>query len=271
MEKELKIIDRNLEISEKDSVVGIIYKMTNTETQKCYVGQTRSHRLNKNKYRLFGHIGRFNDHVSEAMSNKKKNQCVYLNNSIRKYGKDAFTVEILALCEIDDLDEIEIQYIKNLGTLYPNGYNLKDNIGFAKTSVENNGELKVATKRGRDYGFVHTDETIEKMKKYYEDISEEKMGKLKKTMQQSISSHFANKRAIVLADSKIDLDDNFADLIKPVKPNGTIISYTIRYKRKKYVSITGKQYTPIDVYNMLYDALKNAYEIRKNRNLTNNN
>ena len=62
-----------LNIDEKDNVVGEIYKITNTTNGTSYIGQTRSHRLNHNKYRPFGYLGRFNDHVHEAFSSKKNN------------------------------------------------------------------------------------------------------------------------------------------------------------------------------------------------------
>ena len=39
---------------EIDKVVGEIYKITNTINGTHYIGQTRSHRLNHNKYRPFG-------------------------------------------------------------------------------------------------------------------------------------------------------------------------------------------------------------------------
>jgi hypothetical protein len=45
-----------LSIEEKDKVVGEIYKITNIKTNKSYIGQTRSHRLNHNKYRPFGYL-----------------------------------------------------------------------------------------------------------------------------------------------------------------------------------------------------------------------
>ena len=48
---------------EIDKVVGEIYKMTNTTNGKHYIGQTRSHRLNHDKYRPFGYLGRFKDHI----------------------------------------------------------------------------------------------------------------------------------------------------------------------------------------------------------------
>jgi len=114
-----------LELTEFDEVRGEIYKITNTVTNKCYIGQTRSHRLNHKKYRPFGYLGRFKDHISEAFSNKK-NMSRYLNSSIQKYGPDNFKCERLLICEIEELNALEQKYISDLNTKYPNGYNLTD-------------------------------------------------------------------------------------------------------------------------------------------------
>lgn len=102
-----------------------IYKIVNLTTGKIYVGQTVSHILNHKRYRPYGHEGRFRCHISEAFS-KKKNQSHFLNNAIRKYGADDFVVELIECCEINKSDEREIHYIKELNSLYPNGYNLKN-------------------------------------------------------------------------------------------------------------------------------------------------
>ena len=110
---------------EFNQVIGEIYKITNTITNKCYIGQTRSHRLNRDKYRPFGYMGRFKDHVSESRSNKK-NQSKCLNSAIIKYGCDNFTCELLITCELERLNEYEIKYIKEYNTKYPTGYNLTD-------------------------------------------------------------------------------------------------------------------------------------------------
>ena len=113
------------DILEDDSkVLGEIYMMTNTKNNMQYVGQTWTHRLNHGKYRPFGIIGRFKDHVSEALCNNKAKQCKYLNNAIRKNGANSFKVELLERCQRHILDEREIHYINHLNTLYPNGYNL---------------------------------------------------------------------------------------------------------------------------------------------------
>jgi hypothetical protein len=114
-----------LEKEEFHKVIGEVYKITNTITNKNYIGQTRSHRLNHGKYRPFGYIGRFKDHISESKSTKPNNSR-YLNSSIRKYGSDNFICEKLLECRIEELDFYETKYILEVQTKYPNGYNLTD-------------------------------------------------------------------------------------------------------------------------------------------------
>jgi len=102
-----------------------IYKIMNIKNGKIYVGQTVSHILNHKRYRPYGHEGRFRCHISEAFSTKK-NQSHYLNNAIRKYCITDFVVELIECCEIEKANEREIHYIKELNSLFPNGYNLKN-------------------------------------------------------------------------------------------------------------------------------------------------
>jgi group I intron endonuclease len=123
-----------LNSDEFHKVEGEIYKITNTISNKSYVGQTRTHRLNHGKYRPFGSMARFRDHVSEANSNKK-NQSRYLNSSILKHGSDKFTCEKLLTCTLDELDMYESYYIQKFNTKFPNGYNLTNGgqkAGYAK-------------------------------------------------------------------------------------------------------------------------------------------
>lgn len=126
-----------LDTSEAHKIEGHIYKIVNIINNKCYIGQTRSHRLNRNKYRPFGYIGRFKDHISEAFSSSKKNQCTYLNNAFKKYGTDNFRCELITICNLEQLDDNEINYIIEYNSKYPNGYNLTDggqSKGFKKGS-----------------------------------------------------------------------------------------------------------------------------------------
>ena len=89
-----------------------------------YIGQTRSHYLNRGKYRPFGHIGRFKSHISESKNINKYNACRYLNSAFNKYGVENFKCELIVNCEINELDNYEKKYIYDLNTRFPNGYNL---------------------------------------------------------------------------------------------------------------------------------------------------
>ena len=102
-----------------------IYKITNLTTKKSYVGQAVSHILNHRRYRPHGTNGRFRSHISEAYS-KKKNQSHFLNNAIRKYGVHDFVVKTVKYCEDQENANVEEErFIESLGTLFPNGYNLR--------------------------------------------------------------------------------------------------------------------------------------------------
>jgi len=84
-----------------------IYKITNLITGKQYVGQTV--RPIKKRWSCHG----YNNY--------------YIANSIKKYGKKKFKIEVLEQCEsTQQLNQREIYWIKEINTLYPNGYNLTE-------------------------------------------------------------------------------------------------------------------------------------------------
>jgi hypothetical protein len=132
----------NCNIISKDQRYIEIYKIICFETEKCYIGQTVSHVLNTTKYRRYGMEKRLRCHISEAFS-KKKNQCHYLNNSIRKYGADNFDVELLERCYPEESDDREAYYIIKYNTMFPNGYNLK--LGTITTHLSAEGRKRVST------------------------------------------------------------------------------------------------------------------------------
>lgn len=121
-------------LTDPADVVGEIYVMKNTKTGMEYVGQVVSHRLNHGKYRPHGSRWRFREHVGEAVrSMKNKVGCVYLNNAIREDGADAFALEVILYCPVEELDKWEAHHIAARGSLYPGGYNLR--AGGRRTSV----------------------------------------------------------------------------------------------------------------------------------------
>jgi hypothetical protein len=142
--------------SEVEKVVGEIYKITNTVNNKIYIGQTRSHRLNRNKYIPFGYFGRFKDHINECYS-KKKNVCKYLNSAILKYDQENFKCEKIAECPVENLNELEIKHILEYNSKYPTGYNLTDGGKTCKHCIMDTDELIISyrerpknTKRSED-------------------------------------------------------------------------------------------------------------------------
>lgn len=118
-----------------------IYLIKNIKNNKCYIGQAVSHILNHKRYRPYGITGRFNSHISEAFSTKIK-QCLYLNNAIRKYGKESFKVILLDSVKSENGDNREIELIKEHNTLCPNGYNLCT--GGKSTTLTNESRKKIS-------------------------------------------------------------------------------------------------------------------------------
>jgi hypothetical protein len=177
-------------LEDSSQVYGQVYIITNTITNKVYIGQAVSHRKNRNRYIPFGYLGRFKDHISEALCNTKKKQCTYLNNSIREYGKDAFKVDLLKICSKEELDIYEQDYIKQYNSLYPNGYNLtiggkifKDN----KISYDINNIINTPGKRGGcKYRSVETRAKIkESLKNTFGQLEEKKRQMIRSQKQHS--------------------------------------------------------------------------------------
>ena len=91
--------------------MGSIYKITNTVNGKAYIGQTIHDAV----------TGRINDHL-----NRTANGSRLVKRAIEKYGKEAFTYEILHDGIIPEfLDTLEIEAIAKFNTIAPRGYNLE--------------------------------------------------------------------------------------------------------------------------------------------------
>lgn len=88
--------------------MSIIYKITNIQTGKMYVGQTKK-LLNE----------RFESHVAAART------CdTYLYRAFAKYGISNFSIEVIECVSDDELDTREQHWIDALNTLAPFGYNM---------------------------------------------------------------------------------------------------------------------------------------------------
>lgn len=202
--KEKFNIDNNIyQLSEKNKIMGHIYKITNTKTNKIYIGQTGSHRKNHDKYRPFGFTCRFNDHMSEAFCNTKRKQCTYLNNALRKYGKEVFTCDLLEICKYCEMSERETFYIKKLNSLYPMGYNLTTGGKvFKSTDYENkNKNINQVSKRGRDFGYKHKESTRAKIKERINDPTN--IERAKNQMKKTMEHYYDEAKSLSMKNSKI--------------------------------------------------------------------
>ena len=231
-----------LDIGEKDKVIGEIYKMTNTTNGKVYIGQTRSHRLNHNKYRPFGYLGRFKDHIHEAFSSKQK-QSKCLNSAIRKYGPDSFTCELIHTCEASELNEQEEQFIIEYNSKYPNGYNLT-NGGKAFTDVKGKfcwrEEIPMPPKFSKpqpksDY----TKQLISERLKSALDNEEHREKMMKLTQKQHLTQKYDRFKDVVIIDADID------SYIRVIKNNTNNTEYVRIVIDKVRTNFIGK-HEPID-------------------------
>lgn len=89
--------------------MGFIYRITNKENQKAYVGMT-SGTVEK----------RWRGHVRKAL---RGDTDMLICKAIRKYGEESFHVETLEQCENSLLKQAEQRWISVLGT-FESGYNL---------------------------------------------------------------------------------------------------------------------------------------------------
>jgi len=221
-----------LSIDEKDKVVGEIYKITNIITNKSYIGQTRTHRLNHQKYRPFGYLGRFKDHIHEANSNKK-NQSKYLNSSLLKYGIENFKCELLLTCNIVDLDLHETKYILEENTKYPNGYNLTNG---GKGFTDINGKYVCGTfvkkeKQERNTNHsVYTKKLISERLKQSLNNDTNRLNMMKRSQNQHNNAKFKRFKDVLIDETNID------QYMKKIKfQNGEYIRVSINKIRTNFV------------------------------------
>ena len=98
-----------------------IYKITKIENGKSYIGQSNDikRRIKEHQYKTD----------------------IPIEKAIQKYGKDAFTYEIIEECSIEELDQKERYWIEYFNTYKGFGYNCSE--GGGSNQGENNGRTKL--------------------------------------------------------------------------------------------------------------------------------
>lgn len=131
-----------------------IYKVTNTITNKSYIGKT-----------TIGYLKRFNKHILNA--EKGINRRLY--DSMRFHGIHNFTVTLeYTASTIEELNAKEIELISKFNTLMPNGYNmtLGGEGGYTLTSWTDEERKELYKQQAlKRTGHKHSKETKEKIGK----------------------------------------------------------------------------------------------------------
>lgn len=93
--------------------MGYIYKITNTVTGKCYIGESKEKNVER----------RWKEHIRLINQNKG---CPALRDAVKKHGWDKFKFEVIIICFDEDRYFYEKDYIKKFNSKVPNGYNITD-------------------------------------------------------------------------------------------------------------------------------------------------
>ena len=108
-----------------------IYKLTNRENGKIYIGQSKHLKRRLNEHRR-----------CEKSDDKKGSQSV-VRRAIKKYSFDAFDFEILLYCQEGEyMDMMETKLIQSYDCLAPKGYNVRD--GGNKIFMSEEGRKRVS-------------------------------------------------------------------------------------------------------------------------------
>lgn len=132
-----------------------IYKISNTINSKVYIGQSIDIQR------------RFSDHMRMLNDNRHYNK--HLQASYNKYGKEAFLYEVLCVCDITELDDMEVFFIDYYNSINPEyGYNKESGGSINKSvSAETREKHRINNSGSRNpfYGKKHTKEHREKIRK----------------------------------------------------------------------------------------------------------
>lgn len=183
--------------------------------------------LIKNQQNKIVYIGQ---QIGTKSINTYKGSGLLLNRAYKKYGENYFKREIIEYCDIDELNEKEILYIKQYNTKFPHGYNLTEGgegmKGYQYNNIQkqNISKAKIGQKYPKEHGKKisqarlgqkHSQETIDKISKTKAtkhniiiDISLK--DKLKSNSQKSIIQY--------------DLNDNYIQEYKSAQEAGRCIN-----------------------------------------------
>ncbi len=184
-----------------DAEKGNIYKITNKENGSIYIGCTINS-LEK----------RFGEHLSRCFTSEYKSK---LYNSMKKYGQENFTIELIEECDLNIIYETEKKYIEQYDS-YNNGLNSTIG-GEGCLGYTHSPEKKVKISESLKNGNSHKGKTYEEL---YGDKADEQREKRRLSVKQgwgSISDEDKNKRVDSIKTSIRKNSKYGIDLVKEIK------------------------------------------------------
>jgi group I intron endonuclease len=207
-----------------------IYLIENKLNGKMYVGQTVKLGKKFEKYYGSGNI---------------------IKAAINKYGVSSFKKKILKVCDNQkDADNIEIEYIKKLNTLFPNGYNIAN--GGSGNDMWS-GVMKERMKGNkRMLGKKHSEETKRKIGSYHKgkNVSKESIEKnIKKQKEnwENLSEEMKIQKKEQLAEARKNIDYVESGRVGGIKAQKNITKKQRTERAKKAWQTRKNNYTKDEI------------------------
>lgn len=188
-------------------MMGKIYKITNIVNSKIYIGKT----IKSLNYRFSRHL---------INANKKINRHLY--DSINRYGKEAFKIELIEECADDLLNKREIYWIsKHKSNQKEFGYNMTDGGDGGKMQPESIEKMRLK-KTGRKT----SDETKKKQSKsqigkHVGDLNVAKRPEVKEKISKTLKQKYESgeikstiQENIIKSGKKLGFNSNHSDIAK---------------------------------------------------------
>jgi group I intron endonuclease len=210
---------------------GKIYKITNRKNNLIYIGCTINS-LEK----------RFGQHLSRCFTSEHKSK---LYNSMKKYGQDNFTIELIEECDLGVMYETEKKYIESYDS-YSNGLNSTFG-GEGCLGYTHSEEIKQKISENTKNGNSHKGKSYEEL--YGDRFSEEK-----ERRRESVKKSW---ETLVEEDRKNRLK-NIQNTIQKNSKYGVELVKEIKDKIKE--GLSSKQFTELypEIRKNFYYELKNG-------------
>ena len=209
---------------------GRIYKITNKENGLIYIGCTINS-LEK----------RFGEHLSRCFTSEYKSK---LYNSMKKYGQENFTIELIEECDLNIIYETEKKYVEQYDS-YNNGLNSTMG-GEGCLGYTHSPEIRQKISENTKNGNSHKGKTYEEL---YGDKADEQREKRRLSVKQGwglMSDDNRQKRIIKTKESIQKKSKYSVDLVVDVK-NKLNEGYKIKQLKELYPDV--KEHFFYDVKN----------------------